>query len=113
VLCSGKIYYDLLAAREAAGERRVALVRVEQLYPFDADAVREALLPYEDDVQLVWCQEEPKNMGAWSFIAPNLMETTGKPVYYLGRDRAASPATGSKYLHDQEQSAILRQALEF
>jgi 2-oxoglutarate dehydrogenase E1 component len=113
VLCSGKIYYDLLAAREAAAEDRVALVRVEQLYPFDAEAVKAALAVYAPDVQLVWCQEEPKNMGAWSFIAPNLMEITGKPVYYLGRDRAASPATGSKFLHDQEQNAILRQALEF
>ena len=52
-------------------------------------------------------------MGAWRSIAPHLMETTGKPVYYLGRDRSASPATGSKHLHDKEQSAILRQALEF
>ena len=112
VLCSGKVYYDLLQARESAGEDRIALVRMEQLYPFDAEAVTAALAPYDEDVQLVWCQEEPKNMGAWSFIAPCLMETTGKPVYYLGRDRAASPATGSKFLHDQEQAAILRQALE-
>jgi len=113
VLCSGKIYYDLLAARESAGEDRIALIRVEQLYPFDAAAIETTLKPYDKDVQLVWCQEEPKNMGAWSFIAPHLMETTGKPVYYSGRDRAASPATGSKHLHDEEQTAILQQALEF
>ena len=113
VLCSGKVYYDLLVAREAAAEDRLALVRLEQLYPFDAEAVQAALAPYDEQTQLVWCQEEPKNMGAWSFIAPQLMETTGKPVYYLGRDRAASPATGSKFLHDQEQTAIIRQALEF
>ena len=113
VFCSGKVYYDLLGARESAGETRLALVRLEQLYPFDQDGIQSVLKNYDDDVQLVWCQEEPKNMGAWSFVAPLLMETAGKPVYYLGRDRAASPATGSKFLHDQEQTAILRQALEF
>ena len=113
VLCSGKIFYDLQAAREAAGKKDLALVRLEQLYPFDTDAVLEALEPLGNETQLVWCQEEPKNMGAWSHVAPLLMEATGRVVHYLGRDRAASPATGSKHLHDREQTAIIEQALDF
>ena len=79
---------------------------MEQLYPFDAEAVTAALAPYDEDVQLVWCQEEPKNKGAWSFIAPPMETTEGlpRPIALAGH--------GSKFLHDQEQAAILRQALE-
>jgi len=112
VMCSGKVYYDLLHHRDESGDGRVALLRLEQLYPFPDGAVRQALATFPG-AELVWCQEEPKNMGAWSFVEPMLREGLDRPPRYAGRGRAASPATGSKHLHDDEQAALVAAAMEF
>ena len=112
VLCSGKVFYDLLAMRRELAERRVAILRLEQLYPFRDDLLIEHLAPYTVAKELVWCQEEPLNAGAWSFLFPLLLDEVDLPVRYAGRAQAASPATGSKHLHMQEQDALLRAALE-
>ena len=112
VMCSGKVYYDLLAARTASSEERIALVRLEQLYPLAEGALLEALDPFEAATELVWCQEEPINMGAWSDVAPHLRELVDVPVRYVGRGRSSSPATGSKHLHDTEQADLVSRAME-
>ena len=116
VLCSGKVYFDLLEAREKEGINNVYLMRQEQLYPYPPKTLGEQLKRFPQ-AELVWCQEEPKNMGAWSFIAPRLeevMETVGmragRPVY-VGRQEAASPATGLARNHLREQAALVGQAL--
>jgi 2-oxoglutarate dehydrogenase complex dehydrogenase (E1) component-like enzyme len=111
VLCTGKIYYDLLAAREQADSSDVALVRVEMLYPFPHDALR-ALLDRFADAEVVWAQEEPRNMGAWSFIAPLLREVSGREPRYAGRPLRASPAEGFADAHEREQRRIVSDALE-
>jgi 2-oxoglutarate dehydrogenase E1 component len=116
VLCSGKVYYDLLEAREKMGVNDVYLMRQEQLYPFPPKTLGEQLKRFPQ-AELVWCQEEPKNMGAWSFVNPRLeevMETVGmragRPVY-VGRPEAASPATGLARNHLREQEALVTKAL--
>ncbi len=109
---SGKIYYDLLAAREERGAA-VSLARVEQLYPFAADQVSEILSQYPD-AEVVWAQEEPRNMGAWRFIREQfqpLLAPTRRDIWYIGRPESASPATGSGKRHQQEQAAIVNDAL--
>ena len=106
VLCSGKVYYDLLAAR---GDRDVALVRVEQLAPFPLDTLR-AELAKHPGADLVWCQEEPKNMGAWSFVALELLEA-GISCRYAGRRAGAAPATGYADRHAAEQKWLVAEAL--
>ena len=113
VLCSGKVYYDLNAARLKTDDRRVAIVRVEQFYPFPESALREIFASYPAATQLVWAQEEPKNMGGWTFIEPRLMGLLGKceRPYYVGRAASASPATGSYTIHELEQRELVNQAL--
>jgi 2-oxoglutarate dehydrogenase E1 component len=116
VLCTGKVYYDLFEAREAAGIDDVYILRVEQLYPFPVRALITELSRFPN-ADIVWCQEEPKNMGAWSFIEPNLswvlerIEARQKRPLYAGRPASAATATGlmSKHLH--EQQALLGEAL--
>jgi 2-oxoglutarate dehydrogenase E1 component len=113
LFCSGKVYYDLLEERERRGlEAEVALVRVEQLYPWDAEAVRAALVPYRSAERFVWVQEEPKNMGAWFFVDDLLREAIprGATLLYAGRPPMAAPAGGSMRLHRQRQGALLAQA---
>jgi multifunctional 2-oxoglutarate metabolism enzyme len=110
VFCSGKVYYDLLAAREERKAAHVALTRVEQLYPFAADQVSDILNTYPKTAEVVWAQEEPRNMGAWHFIRDQL-ETLGREIRYVGRPESASPATGSGKRHQQEQAAIVDEAL--
>ncbi|MEW6486778.1 MAG: 2-oxoglutarate dehydrogenase E1 component [Thermodesulfobacteriota bacterium] len=117
LLCTGKIYYDLLAARKKAGIKGVALVRLEQLAPFPEAALEEALAPLRGVKEWRWVQEEPANMGAWAFVAPRLRAPGargakgGAEVGYVGRPAAASPATGFSFLHRQEQEALVREAL--
>jgi 2-oxoglutarate dehydrogenase E1 component len=117
LLCTGKIYYDLLAARKKAGVKGVALVRLEQLAPFPEAALEQALAPLRGARQWRWVQEEPANMGAWAFVAPRLRAMRalgakgGAEVGYVGRPAAASPATGFSFLHRQEQEALVREAL--
>ena len=111
VLCSGKVYYELLAAAEEVRELQVALVRVELLYPTPVEAVTETLERYPNATEVVWCQEEPRNAGAWTHMFEALIELTELPVRYVGRKRAASPATGSKKVHKSEQHTLVEQAI--
>ncbi|MDO9416519.1 2-oxoglutarate dehydrogenase E1 component [Pararhizobium sp.] len=116
VLCSGKVYYDLLEEREKRGIDDVYILRVEQLYPFPAKALINELSRFRN-AEMVWCQEEPKNMGAWSFIDPYLewvlahIDAKYQRVRYTGRPAAASPATGLMSKHLAQLAAFLEDAL--
>ncbi len=110
VFCSGKVYYDLLAYREENNIKNAAIVRVEQLYPLHAESIKQIISPYSSAKKFVWCQEEPLNMGAWSFMQPRLGKITKSRVRYAGRDRASSPATGSKAVHKREQKMLCKEA---
>jgi len=116
VLCSGKIYYDLYDEREKRGLNDVYLLRMEQLYPFPARALIQELSRFKD-AEMVWCQEEPKNMGAWSFIEPNIgwvldhIEAKHRRVRYAGRPSSAATATGLMSKHVRELKAFLDEAL--
>ncbi|KEJ89737.1 2-oxoglutarate dehydrogenase E1 component [Sulfitobacter donghicola] len=116
VMCSGKVYYDLLEERDARGIDDVYILRFEQYYPFPAQSAVKELERFKN-AEMVWCQEEPKNQGAWSFIEPNLEWVLGRidakhnrPVY-AGRATAASPATGLASQHKAQQSALVDDAL--
>ncbi|HEX9050250.1 MAG TPA: 2-oxoglutarate dehydrogenase E1 component [Anaeromyxobacter sp.] len=111
VLCSGKLYYDLAAAREASGARHVAIVRLEQLYPLAVDEVLAAIRRYRPGVELVWAQEEPSNMGAWDYVEARLAPHLPSPVLLVGRGPSASPAVGSATRHRLEQEQLVREAL--
>jgi 2-oxoglutarate dehydrogenase E1 component len=114
VFCSGKIYYDLLAAREERGAKQVALVRVEQLYPFASTRATDILSRYPDSAEVVWAQEEPRNMGPWRFMRESiqpLLESTRRQIVYVGRPESASPASGSGKRHQREQADIVNDAL--
>ncbi len=110
VLCSGKLYYDLAAARAATGARHVALVRLEQLYPLAVDEVL-AAVGDRPGVEIVWAQEEPSNMGAWDHIAARLAPRLPGPVQLVARPPSASPASGSATRHKLEQEQLVREAL--
>jgi 2-oxoglutarate dehydrogenase E1 component len=108
--CSGKVYYDLLQARAEKNVRDVAIVRVEQLYPLAEEQIRQAIGRYRRADELVWVQEEPQNMGAWTFIESRLRDFGYEPLY-VGRDASASPATGSHHIHEHEQKELVDVAL--
>jgi 2-oxoglutarate dehydrogenase E1 component len=116
VMCSGKVYYDLLEEREKRGVNDVYLLRIEQLYPFPAKALINELSRFRG-AEMVWCQEEPKNMGAWAFIDPYLewvlahIDAKHQRVRYTGRPAAASPATGLMSKHQAQLQAFLDDAL--
>ncbi|MDT7923238.1 MAG: multifunctional oxoglutarate decarboxylase/oxoglutarate dehydrogenase thiamine pyrophosphate-binding subunit/dihydrolipoyllysine-residue succinyltransferase subunit [Chlorobiota bacterium] len=112
VLCTGKFFYELAEYRRERGLSNVALLRIEQLYPLHAEKLEQLLRKYQRAERYVWAQEEPQNMGAWSFLAPQLQALlpTGKPLLYVGRPPAASPATGSSLRHEQEQRQLIEQA---
>jgi 2-oxoglutarate dehydrogenase E1 component len=112
LLCSGKVYYDLHAARKKLGRKDVAIVRLEQLYPI-GDGLQKALATYADGTKLVWVQEEPRNMGAWYFLNSNLKSLVGTrmPISVVSRAAAASPATGSHASHELEQHRLIDEAL--
>ena len=114
IFCSGKVYYDLLAAREKNNANHIALVRLEQLYPFPEQQINDVLMRYPLTAEVAWVQEEPLNMGAWRFMsdwfAP-LVAPTRRKLQYIGRAESASPATGSKKRHDQEQADLVTTAL--
>jgi 2-oxoglutarate dehydrogenase E1 component len=111
VLCAGKLYYDLVAAREAMGAAHAAVLRVEELFPLHADEIRAALAAYRPGVQLVWAQEEPANMGAWDYIDMHLSPRLPAPLTLVARSASASPAVGSANRHKLEQEQLVRQAL--
>ena len=116
VLCTGKVYYDLLQERRDKGVQDVAIVRMEQLYPFPKRSLAAALGAYPK-AEIVWCQEEPENMGAWSFVDRKIECTLGVIGHacgrpgYIGRDAAASPATGLAKVHAAQQAALVARAL--
>jgi 2-oxoglutarate dehydrogenase E1 component len=112
VLCSGKIYYELDKERESRGRNDVAILRVEQLYPFEPQRLEEKLSIYGKNTPVVWVQEEPENMGAWRHI--KLMfgdKMFGRPFSGISRLASASPATGSASSHKKEQERILDAAI--
>jgi 2-oxoglutarate dehydrogenase E1 component len=114
VLCSGKVYYDLADARRKSEDRSVAIVRLEQLYPFPLQSICEMLASYANANELVWAQEEPQNMGGWTFVQErleNLLSNCQRPRY-VGRSASASPATGSYSIHQREQSELVTEALK-
>jgi len=113
VLCSGKVYFDLLAERRQREIDDIALLRIEQLYPFPRRRLSELLSAYADADELVWCQEEPRNQGAWYQIQHHLRVLTrpGQTLGYAGRAPSASPACGSGGLHRQQQQALVDTAL--
>lgn len=110
LLCSGKVYYDLMEYRQANDIRDTAIIRIEQFYPFNGKLLATCLKKLGKAGKLVWCQEEPENMGAWRFIEPLIEKATGKRPSYAGRDAAASTAVGSLTLHKMEQEALVREA---
>lgn len=116
ILCSGKVYYDLLEKREEAGIKNIALIRLEQLYPFPHEELLQILQPYKH-ADVVWCQEEPMNMGAWTYLDRRLetvlveADISVKRPLYVGRPEAASPATGLLSRHLFEQNLLVSQAL--
>jgi 2-oxoglutarate dehydrogenase E1 component len=113
VFCSGKVYFDLLKARRKDGTREVALVRVEQLYPFPTEDYEAVVARYPNAREVVWCQEEPQNQGAWYQIRHRLQEPLGQRriVLYAGRAPAAAPATGIGKIHEAEQQSLIAAAL--
>jgi len=116
VICSGKVYYDLLAERDDRNINDIYLMRLEQLYPVANIALQKELKRFEN-AEIIWCQEEPENQGAWSFINPhierNLIEIGSKETRpkYIGRKAAAAPATGLASTHKKEQMTLIDQAL--
>jgi 2-oxoglutarate dehydrogenase E1 component len=116
VMCSGKVYYDLLEERDKRGLDDVYLLRVEQFYPFPAQSLMKELERFKN-AEMVWCQEEPRNQGAWSFIEPNIewvltrLDAKHKRPVYVGRAASASPATGLASQHKAQQEALVNDAL--
>ncbi len=109
--CTGRVYYDLIAERENSKKKDLAIVRVEQLYPMHEERLIEVLGKYKDVKEVLWVQEEPKNMGAWDFIRPWILDILPPKVTlkYVGRARSASPAAGSHELHKQQHVAIMKE----
>ena len=118
VLCSGKVFYDLTDARkkgasDPGSESKVAIIRIEQFYPFPRTVIKDTLAKYQNANDFVWCQEEPKNMGAWTFMEGKFEDLIprGDLLRYIGRAESASPATGNYSVHVQEQEKLVREAL--
>ena len=111
VFCTGKVYYDLAAARDAKKIEDIALVRIEELYPFPEPMIVDVLARYSSGVDLIWCQEEPRNMGAWRFIF-GYFKGLNRVIHYAGRMKNASPAAGSAKRHAEEQKRLIEDALK-
>lgn len=113
VLCSGKVYYDLLEQRRENKQTDIAILRIEQLYPFPYEELKTALSKYSKATQVVWCQEEPKNQGAWFITEHRLLDCLGKKqvLSYVGRPASASPAAGYSALHKKQQEDLVRESL--
>jgi len=117
IFCSGNVYYDLYEEREKQNKNKIALIRLEELYPYPKKEVMEQLGKYKNPKQIIWCQEEHKNMGAWQYIKPKFEEVLKEvgsklKVEYVGRDESASPAAGYTKLHLEELSKFLKKAFE-
>jgi 2-oxoglutarate dehydrogenase E1 component len=112
ILCSGKVYYDLAAKQQALGAKDVVLVRVEQLYPLHVEKIKRIVHACPNIKRVVWCQEEPKNMGAWFYMGAELRELLGRPISYAGREASPSPAVGSLAIHRRQQEELVSHAFE-
>jgi 2-oxoglutarate dehydrogenase E1 component len=111
ILCSGKVYYDLLAFREEHKIKNAAIIRIEQLYPLNYEMLKEIVAKYpRAQKKWIWCQEEPRNMGAFYYIRPRLEEISNHKLRYSGRERSSSPAAGSKAIHTLEQENLVESA---
>jgi 2-oxoglutarate dehydrogenase E1 component len=113
LICSGKVYYDLIAAREERQADHVAILRLEQLYPFAQDDMRDLLMRYPLSAELFWVQEEPRNMGPWRFVNEKmrpLLESPRRELRYAGRPESASTAAGSLKRHQEEQADLIEEA---
>lgn len=113
IICSGKVYYDLYKEREASERKNITIARLEQFYPFPDKDIKKILQEYKHVKEIVWCQEEPKNMGAWTFVFPRLQSLLykGQTITYAGRQAAASTAAGQKKIHEAEQQRLINEAL--
>ena len=111
VLCSGKVYYDLLQAREDLQRQDTALIRIEQLYPFPSEELSQELGKYQSANEVIWCQEEPQNQGAWFTSQHHMLDCLreSQKLRYAGRDFAAAPSVGSYGLHQKQQQAFIEQ----
>ena len=116
-MCSGKIYFDLLEAREKVKNKEVFIIRIEQLYPFPVKTLARELKRFKKNSKFYWCQEEPKNMGAWNTVrnyiqwSLDLIKAENREVKYIGRKPAASPASGYLKKHLAQQNEILHKVL--
>jgi len=110
IFCSGKVYYDLLNYRTQRKIDDAVIIRIEQLYPLAEKKLREMLKPFSKNAKLVWCQEEPENMGAWTFIEPRLRTIFCSEIAYAGREASASPAVGALTRHKREQARLVADA---
>ena len=112
ILTTGKVYYDLKAARDKASAN-TAIIRVEQLYPFPQPMLIEALRPCGNLAEVIWVQDEPRNMGAWPFIHERVLAILppNQKLRYVGRPVAAAPATGSHHRHEAQQAALVKAAI--
>jgi 2-oxoglutarate dehydrogenase E1 component len=112
IACSGKVYFDLQKKREEKGRDDVAILRVEQLYPFPHKTFATELKKYPNATDIVWCQDEPQNQGAWFFIQHNIHENMldGQKLGYAGRAASASPAVGYAHLHQEQQRTLVEAA---
>ena len=113
ILCAGKVYYDLLERRRAGAQTDVAIIRIEQLYPYPHEEIKHALAPYAHVADYVWCQEEPQNQGAWYCSKHNFESSIpeGAKLTYVGRPASASPAVGYMSLHTKQQKQLIDEAL--
>jgi 2-oxoglutarate dehydrogenase E1 component len=115
ILCSGRIYVDLVSSELRKQTRNVTITRLEQLYPFPKEALENLLHQYPSLERLIWVQEEPLNMGAWDYLRPRLRQLTDEqfPIHYVGRPESSSPAEGSSTLYRANQQALIEQAFKF
>lgn len=113
ILCSGKVYYDLLERRQHLNCDDITILRIEQLYPFPEIELKQALLNYAQVTDIIWCQEEPQNQGAWYSSQHHLLAclSNGQDLRYVGRKPAAAPAVGYHHLHEEQQEMLLKEAL--
>ena len=112
ILTSGKLYYELFQYRQTQELKDVAIVRLEQLYPFPETQLKSVLGKYKSAAEWIWVQEEPENMGAYVFVKPRLEKLLKKPIQYVGREEASSPATGFHNIYRQEQAAVASDAFK-
>lgn len=112
ILCSGKVYVDLTSSELRDKNRDIAIARVEQLYPLPKDEIENVINRYSNLKEVVWLQEEPQNMGAWSYMMYNLRRIVNNrvPLHYIGRKRNSSPAEGSLSMHKVNQETLIEQA---